>query len=65
MSTQKDRPDVIIVITRDLSADEISKHFEQAAVKLYPMSGEAPSGRGHSSQISLSSPRSFYANNDL
>lgn len=65
MSTQKGRPDVIIVITRDLSADEISKHFEQAAVKLYPMSGVAQSVQGHSSQISLSSPRSFYASNDL
>jgi G3E family GTPase len=65
MSTQINRPDVIIVITRDLSADEISKHFEQAAVKLYPMSGVVPSVQGHSSQISLSSPRSFYASNDL
>ncbi len=65
MSTQKDRPDVIVVITRDLSADEISKHFEQAAVKLYPMSGVPQSVQGHSSQISLSSPRSFYASNDL
>lgn len=65
MSTQKDRPDVIIVITRDLSADEISKHFERAAVKLYPMNGVAQSVQRHSSQISLSSPRSFYASDDL
>jgi hypothetical protein len=56
---------VIIVITRDLSADEISKHFEQSAVKLYPMSGGASSALGHPNQISLSSPRSFYASNDL
>jgi len=65
MSTQINRPDVIIVITLDLSADEISKHFEQSAVKLYPMNGVASSGLVHSSQISLSSPRSFYASNDL
>ncbi len=65
MSTQINRPDVIIVITRDLSADEISKHFEQSAVKLYPMSGGASSALGHPNQISLSSPRSFYASNDL
>ncbi len=65
MSTQKGRPDVIIVITRDLSSDEISKHFEQAAVKLYPMNGVTQSVQTHTSQISLSSPRSFYASNDL
>jgi hypothetical protein len=62
--TQKNRPDVIIVITRDLSATEISEHFAQSAVKLYPMTGVASSQLGHSSQISLSS-RSFYASNDL
>lgn len=64
MLTQKNRPDVIIVITRDLSATEISEHFAQSAVKLYPMTGVASSQFGHSSQISLSS-RSFYASNDL
>jgi G3E family GTPase len=64
MLTQKNRPDVIIVITRDLSAAEISEHFAQSAVKLYPMAGVASSRLGHSSQISLSS-RSFYASNDL
>jgi hypothetical protein len=65
MSTSKNRPDVIIVITRDLSAEEISRHFEQSAVKLYPMTGIAPSAVTHRSQLSLSSPRSFYASNDL
>jgi G3E family GTPase len=64
MLTQKNRPDVIIVITRDLSADEISEHFAQSAVKLYPMTGVASSQLGQPSQISLFS-RSFYASNDL
>ena len=65
MSTFKSRPDVIIVITRDLSAEEISIHFEQSAVKLYPMAGIATPAVNHPSQLSLSSPRSFYASNDL
>jgi G3E family GTPase len=65
MSTFKSRPDVIIVITRDLSAEEISMHFEQSAVKLYPMTGTATSAVNHPSPLSLSSPRSFYASNDL
>lgn len=65
MSTQKDRPDVIIVITRDLGPDEISVQFQNSAVKLYPMAETESLTTNQVNKISLSSERSFYASNDL
>lgn len=63
MTQQRSRPDVIVVITMDISNEEIVKHLTSATVKLYSLA-EPPGVSGSDQQASLSfTPRSSHAIN--